>query len=213
MARSMNYFSRSRVRFMSEKDIEYVMDAHSGHPKRPFKLAKELHDKNPGESYKVSLSRAFRKFDGKTPFYIHPIWCATTIATETKLDETVRNEGIMALLYHDLLEDTTKELPEWLSPRIEYLVKEMTFEDGSKQEMEEIWNKPNEVKLYKLYDKVSNLLDGSWMDETKRKNYENYTGKLCEEIKKMCGDLNIVKMGEQYSHLRTLRKITGEIEE
>ncbi len=169
------------------------MDAHTNHARKP--------------------NKAFRKWDGKTPYYIHPIWCATTIATETKLDETVRNEGIQTLLYHDLLEDTTKELPEWLSPRIKYLVEEMTFEDGSKQEMKEIWNKPNEVKLYKLYDKVSNLLDGSWMDEEKRKNYENYTGKLCEEIKKMCGDLNIVKMAEQYSQLRTLRKIIGEIEE
>ena len=178
---------------MKEKDIEYVMNAHENHAKKP--------------------SKAFRKWDGKTPYYIHPIWCATTIATETKLDETVRNEGIQTLLYHDLLEDTTKELPEWLSPRIKYLVEEMTFEGGSKQEMKEIWTKPNEVKLYKLYDKVSNLLDGSWMDEEKRQTYENYTGKLCEEIKKMCGDLNIVKMGEQYSHLRTLRKITGEIEE
>ena len=90
---------------MKEKDIKYVMNAHTNHARKP--------------------SKAFRKWDGKTPYYVHPIWCAITIATETKLDEKTKNEGIQTLLYHDLLEDTTKNLPEWLSPRIKYLVEEL----------------------------------------------------------------------------------------
>jgi len=45
----------------------------------------------------------------------------------------------------------------------------MTFEGGSEQEIVEIWDKPTEIRLYKLYDKVSNLLDGAWMKDEKRK--------------------------------------------
>jgi (p)ppGpp synthase/HD superfamily hydrolase len=159
---------------MDIRDITYVMNAHQNFAKKP--------------------NKAYRKWDGKTPYYNHPIWCATMITTETFLDEKTREEGIQALLYHDLIEDTNMPLPNWLSDQVEELVLEMTFPEGSIQEMEEIWEKPPEIKLYKLYDKVSNLLDGSWMNEEKRQTYEKYTERLCEEVENNYGTLNITKM-------------------
>ncbi|MFA5302934.1 MAG: hypothetical protein WC393_00155 [Candidatus Nanoarchaeia archaeon] len=158
---------------MIEKIIE-IMKAHKDYAKKP--------------------SKACRKWDGKTEYSIHPIWCAMTIAAETSLDELTRTEGITALLYHDVLEDTNYK-PN-LEERIDYLVKEMTFEGGSKQEMQEIWNKPKEVRLYKIYDKVSNLMDGSWMSEEKRKDYENYLNKLIIDVEQNYGELNITKMAK-----------------
>lgn len=158
---------------MMEEILE-VMKAHKDYAKKP--------------------SKAYRKWDGKTDYSIHPIWCAMTIAAETSLDELTRNEGVKALLYHDVLEDTNY-LPN-LEERIYYLVKEMTFEGGSKQEMMDIWNKPKEVRLYKIYDKVSNLMDASWMSEEKRKEYEAYLEKLVIDVEKNYGELNITLMAK-----------------
>ncbi|MFH1917249.1 MAG: hypothetical protein ABIJ21_08370 [Nanoarchaeota archaeon] len=80
---------------MRQRILNYNIEAHQDHPRKP--------------------SNASRKWDGRTPYYIHPIWCATMLATETTLSEKIRLEGIHALLYHDILEDTTQSLPEWLS--------------------------------------------------------------------------------------------------
>jgi len=157
--------------------IEYIIDAHEHHAKKPKK--------------------ALRYWDMKTPYFIHPLWCATTISTETELDETTRKEGALTLLYHDVVEDTTKPLPDTLSDRVKELVGHMTFEGGSAEEMEKIWEKPIEVKLYKLYDKVSNLLDGAWMKPEKKAKYVAYTKKLCEEVESTYGDLHIVKMAKK----------------
>ena len=116
------------------------------------------------------------------------------IATETALDERTREEGILALLYHDVLEDTRQPLPGWLSDRVKGLIEGMTFKNGSSQEMQEIWSRPREVRLYKLYDKASNLLDGVWMDEQKRKKYQDYTRNLLEDAEQNYGALNITRI-------------------
>ena len=158
---------------ISQKHIEYIVNAHQNHARKQ--------------------SKAFRKHDGKTPYWIHPLWCATTILTETNLDEKTKNEGAIALLYHDVLEDTTQQLPQDLEERIKYLVREMTF-SSSEEEMQQVWQKPKEIRLYKLYDKVNNLLDGSWMPEEKRKKYQSYAKRLSEDVATNYGELNITKI-------------------
>ena len=159
---------------MDARDLYYIIEAHT--------------------FWYVNPNKAFRKWDGKTPYYVHPLWCATMIATETALDERTREEGILALLYHDVLEDTRQPLPGWLSDRVKGLIEGMTFKNGSSQEMQEIWSRPREVRLYKLYDKASNLLDGVWMDEQKRKKYQDYTRNLLEDAEQNYGALNITRI-------------------
>jgi len=56
-----------------------------------------------------SPSQEHRKWDGRTPYAIHPLWCATTIATETTLEQQTRLDGFTVLLYHDVLEDTNDD--------------------------------------------------------------------------------------------------------
>jgi (p)ppGpp synthase/HD superfamily hydrolase len=151
-----------------------------------------VHDVNPRAPHK-----AYRQWDGKTPYSVHPIWCAMTILTETTLNEKQRQDGAIALLYHDILEDTTVPLPTWLPPEVKKLVEDMTFYGGSKEEMEKVWEKSPFVRLLKLYDKVSNLLDGrnTWMskkeDPNYRQKYEGYTLSLCADVEKNFGRLNI----------------------
>ena len=163
--------------------ISYCIKAHAEHPTKP--------------------SKAFRKWDEKTPYATHPIWCAMTLLSETSLDETFRMCGAQVLLLHDLIEDTTAPLPKlfghWVyQDSIKVMVKEMTF-DSSEQEMREIWSKGPAVKLLKLYDKVSNLMDGVWMSPEKRATYKKYVKKLAKEVQKTYGDLNIVRIAKVFT--------------
>ena len=125
---------------------------------------------------------------------MHPIWCANTLLTETSLPESIRFEGAVALLYHDILEDTTSDLKSNLSPKIMSWIKDMTFPGGFDQEQLELFAKPKEVRLLKLYDKTSNLLDGIWMPTPLKETYTAFTKKLTADVKQNFGELNIVKI-------------------
>jgi hypothetical protein len=138
-------------------------------------------------------SKAVRKWDGKTPYAVHPVWCAMTILHETTLPEDLRLRGAQVLLLHDVLEDTTFGLPDDTPEDVRRLVKEMTFESFN-EETVEIWFKSDEARLFKLYDKVSNLLDGSWMNPSKRIAYLAYSLNLCMSTRRIYGELNIMRM-------------------
>jgi hypothetical protein len=158
---------------MEQRDLDYVIEAHRDHS--------------------LSQKKAFRKWDGKTPYHIHPIWCATMLATETTLDDVTRDEGVLTLLYHDVLEDTTPGLPDWLSSRVIDLIGMMTYE-GMAEEISQIWHKPKEARLYKLYDKVNNLLDWQRSSVIKHERYQEYTRNLCSDVERNYGELNITKI-------------------
>ena len=154
--------------------IEYIITAHALHP--------------------VKISKAFRKADGKTPYSVHPIWCATTLLQEQGLPQELRWNGAQALFFHDILEDTTAKLPPELSGEVTQMVIDMTFENTD-AEMVEVWDKPIEIKLLKLYDKVSNLLDAdSWMTPERFSQYAKYTNALADVVEENYGRLAIGKM-------------------
>lgn len=153
--------------------ITYIIHAHQQQPQKPL--------------------NAYRLWDKRTPYSIHPLWCAITILTETQLPKPLREEGYLTLLYHDLLEDTTAKLPP-LSNNVKKSIRDMTFYEGIDQEIKEIWHKQPKIRLFKLYDKISNLLDGSWMPPELHKKYIDYTEKLLEDVEHNFGSLNIVKI-------------------
>lgn len=151
--------------------LEFIANAHTTQAKTPEKRV--------------------RTWDQKTPYYLHSLWCASTLATETSLPQELRENGAIALLYHDITEDTTAVLPENISQTIIELINGLTF-DSFSDEMVNIWQQPTEVRLLKLYDKVSNLLDGVWMNQELRKTYEEYVDRLVEDVENNFGVLNIV---------------------
>ncbi len=151
-------------------------------------------------AYAKKGSKRFRKWDGKTPYGIHPTWSALTLLTETTLDEWTRTVGVWTLLNHDLLEDTSASLilpkDERLRAKITTNVKDMSKKPGESKD-EEFWrliNSNNEIILFTLYDKVSNLLDGAWMDDVTKTMYTSYVRVLADNAFKIYGDLNIVKI-------------------
>ena len=145
-----------------------------------------------------------RRWDKRTPYSIHPLWCATTILTETTLPQDLREDGALALLYHDVKEDTKDfELPHDLPSRVREWVDGMTFEGasvpgGSDIERQHIWSRPPEIRLFKLYDKTSNLLDVSWAPLHRITIYKDYTRQLIEDVVPRYGELNIVRMARAF---------------
>lgn len=140
-----------------------------------------------------------RRWDDRTPYAIHPIWCATTILSETSLPQDLREDGAIVLLYHDVKEDTKVQLPQGLSPRVLEWIDGMTFEGasmpgGSDIEMREVWSRPQEIRLFKLYDKTSNLLDAIWAPPERIAVYRDYTRRLVEDVAPRYGELNIVRL-------------------
>lgn len=154
--------------------IDYVIQSHAKYPREPLK--------------------AFRKWDKRTPYGVHPTWCAMTLMTETTLPEDFRWVGAQALLLHDILEDTTAPLPRGTSNQVKFLVDEMTFPRGTTQEMAEVWSRSEECRLLKLYDKVNNLMDRYPQDPAKLHAYITYTMQLTAFAETKWGQLNIVRL-------------------
>lgn len=152
--------------------LAFVFNAHDQQPTKP--------------------SKAVRKWDGVTPYGVHPTWCAMALLQEPSVNEELRWNGAFALLLHDVLEDTTAGLPAGTSARVAELVEGMTFE-SSDVEMEAVWERSSEIRLLKLYDKVSNLLDGAWMSASKRERYLAYTQRLADDVEANFGLLSIVR--------------------
>lgn len=152
--------------------ITFVIDAHANHPIAPRK--------------------AFRKWNVTTPYSAHPIWCGMCIAHELTLPNDLRERGTYILLFHDVLEDTSAGLPKGLSEEIVEGIQGMTFESFD-EEMELVWGRTREIRLLKLYDKVSNLLDGNFKPE-RRKQYIAYTRRLLVDVLSNYGDLNITRI-------------------
>lgn len=132
---------------------------------------------------------ATRRFDGKTPYGVHPTLAACMLAQESSLPPQTRTDGFAALAFHDLLEDTKAGLPEGTPQRVIELVQWMSFPGGSQEEFEKLPTMDPVVQLLKLYDKLSNLLDGvgpkGWMasrGEAYVANYVRHTAALAERV-------------------------------
>lgn len=103
--------------------------------------------------------KAFRRFDGVTPYGVHPTLAATIFLHEESLPEDFRMCGCKALLAHDLFEDTNiTGFPRWCDNQVtRNLVSELTFIEGEDPSVE-IWNRSDQAKLLKFYDVVINLM-------------------------------------------------------
>ena len=74
------------------------------------------------------------------------------------------------------------------------MVDELTYR-SFREERERIWEKSDEAKLLKTYDKVSNLLDGRWMKAEKWSVYVEDTERPLSFVAERYGGLNIVRIG------------------
>ncbi len=140
----------------------------------------------------LPAATAHRKFpSGETnPYFTHPLWCAMMLLLETRLPESIRLPGSEALLFHDVLEDTSAKLPKDISEEVKSIIQNMTFENFE-DEVKETLKKPPKDQLLKLYDKTATLYDGALMPH-RYPEWIDFTEKLIETVEKEYGQLNIV---------------------
>jgi len=158
-----------------KKFIEYVKLAAEAHQEKPLTEAKAIRTFQSGES---------------NLYFTHSLWCAITILLETRLPEAIRISGAEALLFHDVLEDTTAELPPDLSSKVKEMIQGMTFNNFN-DEVKETLKKPAQAQLLKLYDKTATLYDGERKGKVS-KEWFNYIRQLIDNVEKEYGELNIV---------------------
>lgn len=139
----------------------------------------------------------------KVPYFTHPLWTSLMILLEPSLAEKIRWPGAIALLFHDVLEDTTASLPVNLDPGIVELIQKMTvvkepkfhFSSFEKERLT-LSKEPVLVQLLKLYDKVATLYDGA-LPKKRYLAWVDLTEKLIRNVEKEYGALNIVLLARQ----------------
>ena len=176
--------NEEEIKAWSDNILKTIAHAHSAH-----------------SQYANTPDDMVRFHDRATPYFVHPIWCAATLLQEPSLPLALRKNGSVALLWHDTLEDTKLSLPIDTSDEIAQLVKYMTFASFD-EERADLWNHSSEVRLLKLYDKVSNLLDGGWMKVQKWNVYVEHTLRLANDVEQKYGRLNIVKIARAIAETR-----------
>lgn len=139
---------------------------------------------------------------GNVPYIMHPLWCASMLIADTQIPYEQRELGFKALILHDVLEDTSLELPEWVESEVKDVVNELTFE-SFEQAKKEYAGKSTFIKLLLLYDELSSMYenhvginDDLDKAEKKRKDWKEFTIKGIKEVEKEYGNIRIVQVGK-----------------
>ncbi len=152
--------------------IDYVYDAHQNH--------------NTKHDYRQK---------GRVPFFTHPLWCALTLLNDQRIPFEDRVIGYQALLLHDVLEDTSVGIPDFVSQQVKDLVNQMTH--GTWEEEQKLENKSPLVILMKLHDKLSSMYDESVRaDPVRRKEWRQLLECLLVETKKYYPEARIIPIVE-----------------
>lgn len=122
------------------------------------------------ENAKTVMEKAHRgqtRWDGKTPYSVHPIKVVETLEYFKITDEDILSAGYL----HDVLEDTdySKDaIKEQFGERVLSLVEELTFK-GDSHDDESYWSQVDKLskdaKWIKLADILSNLGDSGKKSE------------------------------------------------
>lgn len=147
-------------------------------------------------------NQAYRQ-NGNVPYIMHPLWCASMLIADIQVPQEQRELGFKALILHDVLEDTSLKLPDWVSDDVKNVVNELTFE-SFEQAIKEYDSKEPFIKLLLLYDKLSSMYEkhvgitGKTEEARtmKRKLWKEFTLKGIEEVEKEYGNIRIVQVGK-----------------
>lgn len=169
------------------------MDLTIVHPRltRALAFAIEAHTNRPRKP-EMAFRGAGQREGEATPYWTHVAWCACMATTESSIPAELRAILAEALILHDVLEDTTVDLPDDTPERVRLLVEEATF-DGTADERTNVWCRSREVRLLKLFDKTQNLLDRAGLNPRNRKAYAEFTLRLADDVERSFGgNLNIL---------------------
>ena len=137
---------------------------------------------------------------GKIPYLTHPLWCSLIFLNDALIPFKLRNVGFETLLLHDVLEDTSAKLPNWVGKDVRKLVDEMTFsappgKDPWDEEKKVLLKKPAFIKLLKLVDKLASMYDLDVIPKNK-KVWKKITAQLLKDVEKRYGQIRVGQIGK-----------------
>jgi hypothetical protein len=143
-----------------------------------------------------SVADEYRQ-DGKVPFMTHPLGSAHLLIADTLVPYEERERGFKILLLHDVLEDTSIPLPEWVEEDVRNGVIEMTYTGSKMLEEKLAWValKPSFIRLLLLYDTFWSLYEGHVGGPAERQVlWRRGVAELTEQVAREYGDLRIVQI-------------------
>ncbi|MBP9815960.1 hypothetical protein KBD09_01835 [Candidatus Woesebacteria bacterium] len=135
--------------------------------------------------------------EGKVPYIFHPLWAAISLMTDTQIPYEEREKGFKILILHDVLEDTSLELPSWVPQDIQQGVEELTFKDWDDAK-QAIPSKSTFIKLLLLYDSLSSMYE-LHVSERKKHWWKEKVISLTNEVQAHYGNIRAVQMGKAIS--------------
>jgi len=134
---------------------------------------------------------------GNVPFMTHPLGAAHLLIADTLVPHEERELGFKILLLHDVLEDTSLPLPEWVEEDVRNGVIEMTYTGPKKLEEKMAWagSKSSFIRLLVLYDAFWTLYErhvGGSVD--RKESWRRGVSELAEQVAQEYGDLRIVQI-------------------
>ncbi len=135
--------------------------------------------------------------DGKLPFIVHPIWCALTLLEDNRVPFEERKVGYQALLLHDVLEDTSAGLPDFISPEVAKLVQEMTYQTWEEEQAAVLTKSPL-LKLMKLIDKTATMYDEAMRKggDEKKRQWKALMEKLVKDVEAHYGNIRVITIAK-----------------
>ncbi|MBU0598344.1 hypothetical protein KKF61_05165 [Patescibacteria group bacterium] len=133
--------------------------------------------------------------NGEVPFVVHPMWCAFILLNDQRIPFEERELGYQVLLLHDILEDTSLEIPDYVDPKVLEHVKEMTHDTW--EEEQNINSKTPFIKLLKLCDKIASMYDETVRDEPARRNeWKALTQRLLVDVESHYGKIRLITLAK-----------------
>jgi len=135
--------------------------------------------------------------DGKVPYVTHPLGAAMLLIADTLIPYEERELGFKILILHDVLEDTSLELPDWVEADVKRGVEEMTYSGPNTLEEKMKWvkNKDPFIKLLMLYDTFWSLYERHVDGPIERQRvWTKGVASLADEVEKRYGNIRIVQI-------------------
>lgn len=138
--------------------------------------------------------QAYRQ-NGKVPYTTHPLGSALLHIADTSIPYETRELGFKILVLHDVLEDTSLELPDWVEPPVKEGVEEMTYRgvETLEEKMKWVQSKDAFIKLLMLYDSFWSLNERHVGGPIERQaQWKKGMLMLADEAEKHYGNIRIV---------------------
>lgn len=140
--------------------------------------------------------QAYRQ-EGRVPYATHPLGSALLLLADTDIPYEKRELGFKILVLHDVLEDTSLSLPEWVEDEVKKGVEEMTYtSEGSLEEkFKWVQSKDAFIKLLLLHDAFWSLYEKHIGGPIERKElWRQATIKLADDVEQLWGKVRIVQI-------------------